>query len=149
MSLATFGDHLLVGYKISTNVTFQMLTKASVPLWPAFTVTDADTILGPMVFDGISLWILLYASKGGSNANMLVRRFSPQSLNPNLNTVEIDTDVDTDKNHFLDVTGVNTTIGQIRPGMIFDGAGVWVSPYAPVGSDFSGKWFRISNVYNR
>lgn len=147
-TLVSLGDHFLSAYKIGTNITIAMFDESYNANWAVTTVNDAGSKLGPMCFDGVHVWALFYAEVGSQHA-MVVRRFSPQSLSNALVTINIDFDADMDKNHLLHHSDTNTTLGFMRPPIVFDGCGIWVSPYAPTGTSLSGEWFRISNVYAR
>jgi len=148
MALATLGDHFMVGYKDgAANISIELKSEDYATLFSGSHVLETNAKLGPMVFDGIHVWILFKAA-GSALTSTVVYKFNPQSFSTQM-TPNIDFTLDAGSQHVLDNYDTNDTLVYMRPPIVFDGAGVWVSPYAPTGGNFSGQWFRVSNVHNR
>ncbi len=149
LSVLSLGDYVLTASKPATYAQTVAYTEALASHTFTTFATDAGTKIGPMVFDGVNVWILFKASISTDEA-MVVRRFSPQSLGVAFLNLDFNFANNPDNNHLLRVSSdVSPYIGYMRPPMVFDGSGIWVSPYALTGTDFSGEWFRIPNVHNR
>jgi hypothetical protein len=148
MSLATLGDHFVIGHKTGVNGKIELYSEAYASPFFDVDIDTSSSKLGPMVFDGVHLWGLFKGVTAGGSG-MVLRKISPNRFNGSLDNSGIAFDVDVDSNNMLEDGDTNDTLGYMRPPLIFDGSGIWVSPYAPPGENYTGIWLRLANVYNR
>lgn len=147
LSLATMGDYIGIAGRLTASdyPQINLYKGGDFSGFGSLVWSVTGSRNGPMFFDGHNLWVLIYSAD--TTPEMLMVKVRPQWLTYNLGSnVDLKNMVGINDVILFHDTAIDTTLGQQRPPIVFDGASIWVSSH---GLNGGGVWQRVVDAFTR